>query len=240
MPANNVVRFASLFVVGFAAVLAQAQKPETATIAKKGKDWEAKVTYPRFANPSPVQKFAQQQLEKSAREDLREFLRSTADIPKHPNYYPAGMELSTTYEITFNSPTMISGYTEVSSYTQGGAHGDLSADTWTFALVKGKPTALKRKSFFKPHTDYKHIASKVIKPMLLKKNGSDNEMLNDMKYADMNSVCISPTGITWVFGAYQVAPFSEGNVAITVPWKDLKNSIDWHGPLKPFAKSGKR
>ena len=229
-----IVRTAAFLVLSTSIFASSADNPKTVTISKKGKHWTAKVQYPHFVHPSPVQKFAEAKLEKEAKLELKDFIKGTKDLRRHPKDYPYGMELSMDFTVTFNSANLVSGYTEEYSDIQGGLHGDLGAETWIFAIKNGKPAELKRKDIFLPHTDFRKIAQTSLRPRIEKRVKGENVLLNDMKYADMKSVCIEPKGIEWVFGAYQVAPYSEGNVAITVPWDELHSSLNWNGPLKPL------
>lgn len=220
---------ASLLIL-LACAIAVGQEAKPKVVSEKGKGWYVKQTLIRFNGANDLQKLAQQTLDQEAATASKQFRKDSKALLKNTKDHFGDLYLTSTFTTTCSSPSLISGFTETEEYLFG-AHNASRVKTWSFGLVNGHPAVLQRLDIFLKNADLDAIGKKSIIPRIQTRIPSDT-IIDDLKNADMNSFTVSPRGIEWVFGVYQVAPFSAGTVAILVPWHEVSGAINWMGAMR--------
>ena len=108
------------------------------------------------------------------------------------------------------------------SYT-GGAHGMQTRRT--FAFNKGGQL-LTISNLFSNGIDGLNAFSKLVQKELLKREGADEAWIADgagPKEENYSTFVINDDGVTVLFDPYQVAPYSDGAIDITIPLTAFKN-----------------
>lgn len=101
------------------------------------------------------------------------------------------------------------------TYT-GGAHGMSITKAYVFDTKSGD--VVDESEFFKE--DYMPQLSAMLTAHA--KDNSENMPLFVSEVEPNGNFEVSEDGITYIYNPYDIAPYSEGTILITVPWKELK------------------
>ena len=105
----------------------------------------------------------------------------------------------------------------VSSYTYtGGAHGMSVTKSYIFDMKSGE--TVEESEFFKD--DYMPQLSALLTAHV--KDNTENMTLFVSEVEPNGNFEVSDKGITYIYNPYEIAPYSEGTIRITVPWKELQ------------------
>lgn len=124
---------------------------------------------------------------------------------------------------------------DVVSYTiadyvyEGGAHGSSSEVTVNMNLKTGKQVT--EEDFFIP--GYKEELSKLLTSHL-RDAMPDQESYDCLFIKDIEpngNFKVSDTGVTYVYGQYEIGPYSLGIIKVNVPWEELGDLVREH-PLR--------
>ena len=108
----------------------------------------------------------------------------------------------------------------------GGAHGNLSLSSRSYSMADGRPVLLKD-LFYLPQKALALISKLSEKELLLR--GLPESMVKPGTMPEEKNFSVfllEPEGLTIYFEPYQVAPWSEGTIMVTLPLKALS-------PAKP-------
>lgn len=116
-------------------------------------------------------------------------------------------------------------------YSDGAAHPGLYSITLNYDLGQGRELALG--DLFIPNSNYLERIANYCIAELSKQPGFDGPFADGAKptpdnYKNWN---ITPDGLQITFDMYQVAPGASGPIQVLVPYAQLKEVIDPHGPL---------
>lgn len=107
------------------------------------------------------------------------------------------------------------------SYT-GGAHGMSDTRTYVFDLKNGD--VMEESDFFKE--DYMPLLSSLLTSHARDKaENPDNMVLFVSEIEPNGNFEVADEGITYIYNPYDIAPYSEGTIRITIPWKELKSIL---------------
>lgn len=137
------------------------------------------------------------------------------------NGYPFfGYEAYMEYFISYNENCFLSLYYDKYEFT-GGAHGSTirTSDTWELCCGTHLPLS----SFFRPAADYKHLLIDEIIRQAEEIQRRQNIYFDDyksliIKNFDEDSFYLSPSGITFYYQQYDIAPYSTGIAEFTIPY----------------------
>ncbi len=107
------------------------------------------------------------------------------------------------------------------SYT-GGAHGMPATKAYVFDLKSGE--SVEESEFFTE--DYMPQLSELLTAHA--KDGSDNPDKLTLFVSEVEpngNFEVSAEGITYIYNPYDIAPYSDGTIFITIPWKELKTIL---------------
>lgn len=140
--------------------------------------------------------------------------------------------------VTYQDGDIICYRLNVSSYT-GGAHGynDVEQGVFSISRLEGLELADIFSLGQIPQV------SKLIRNTIVK-----NYECESLEELAQNGLFFSPeeieatenfkvdeTGITWIYDPYEIAPFSTGEVSVTLPWSDVNDLISSNSPIKVLS-----
>ncbi len=191
------------------------QAVDSYTITQRGDGYRINITYPQVGNP-----VADAELAIWAREQAAAFTDSMRMIPTTP---PVPYELLITYETLRASPRVISVIFFISTY-MGGAHAEPGLATFVYDKRDGR--RLSYNDLFLNQEGIAGIFSDICRASL-------STQLNGRIVADMLDAGTTPlmanfdlfsmveNGVRIYFPPYQVAPYSEGYLTVTIPLNEL-------------------
>ena len=104
----------------------------------------------------------------------------------------------------------------------GGAHGIDAETGYTFRLSDGK--RMQEADLFK--SGYKPELGKLLTEMLPKSVSEEAYDMLFIKALEPNgNFFIDPEGITYIYGRYEIGPYSSGLTRVTIPWDKLKDIL---------------
>lgn len=234
---NTSIIFCIFLLVAFLAVsishcYAQpTYKVEEGKIEKKLEKCKVNITYPIIEGCSDkesqdkVNRIFKDYAEKLQKEFLDTYEKEKKDIDAERKW-----DLTTIYETKEKSDVlcvvMFSG-----EYT-GGAHPNPSLATFVYSMSKSKLYSLK--DLFKPGSKYLEKISKFCAKEITARKISDEKWINEgtaPKEENYQFFYLNNKGVVIIFPQYQVAPYSEGNQEVTIPYSDLKDIMNADAPI---------
>ena len=203
-------------VLGYSPGVPAQTLPESYTIVQRGDRYRVNISYPSVGNP-----VADAELAIWARDQATTFIKGVDAIPG-PTTLP--YELLITYETTASSPLSFSVVFTISAF-MGGAHPEPGMATFVYALSDGRRLG---------YTDIFHNYSGLLQsiseychralteqlggktPAHMLESGTKPDILNFDLFA------LSREGLIIYFPPYQVAPYSEGYLTVTIPLERLR------------------
>ncbi len=142
-----------------------------------------------------------------------------------------GSGYNQTYELLSPPGNIISIKLSINTYIEGAAHPGTISRVVNYDLENGRDLTLDQ--LFKPGIDYLQIIANYCiadlknRPIDFESNSSGADPLPE-NYGNWN---ITADGLLITFDEYQVAAYALGPQLVTIPWSELKTSLDPNGPL---------
>lgn len=191
------------------------QTVDSHTLTQRGAGYRINISYPKLDNP-----VADAELAIWAREQAVAFTDSVRMLPTPP---PMPYELFITYEKLQASPRVTSVVFVISTF-MGGAHPEPGLATFVYDKRNGR-----RLSYSDLFLDQEEIAltfSSLCRKSLIKQLG--NRAVADMLdagtapvMANFDLFAMVKNGVRIYFPPYQVAPYVEGRLEVTIPLHEL-------------------
>ncbi len=141
--------------------------------------------------------------------------------------------------ILFNDDGFVSYQVVTDSYT-GGAHGNKTINNGVFCLSNLDQITLDDlfNDVSKPDLNV------LIRTELMKQNGCETieELADKAQFLSPNDIeapdnfFLNKDGITWTYNPYEIAPYSVGDVSVSLTWKELITLLAPDAPVIEFAK----
>ena len=132
-------------------------------------------------------------------------------------------EHSLTDSLVYNHNGIVSIISRWYAFT-GGAHGNYGDAGWTFDFIR--EVILSQKDLFKDGTE-KEINSLLLETLMKDRGVTDTNVLKDSLYIDADRVVMNDNfyfdgdGITYIYQPYEIAPYSEGQSLVHLPFMTL-------------------
>jgi len=151
-------------------------------------------------------------------------------------YISNGSSLDATYNLASQLGDLWSLKFDFNFYSDGAAHPGLYSITLNYDLGQGRELALG--DLFLPNSNYLDVIANYCIGELSKQPGFEGPFAEGAKpttenYKNWN---ITPDGLLITFDTYQVAPGASGPIQVLVPYAQLQEVIDPHGPLAGIVK----
>lgn len=185
------------------------------TITQRGDGFRVNITYPQVGNP-----VADAELSIWAREQAAMFTQSVQMIPMLP---PVPYELSISYKTLKASAQVISVVFFIST-SMGGTNPEPGQATFIYNMHDGR--RLSYNDLFMQYEEIVWALSGICRTSLTEQLGDKaiKTMLEAGTAPDMANFdlfALVPNGIRVFFPPYQVAPYSEGYLNVTIPLTEL-------------------
>ena len=141
-------------------------------------------------------------------------------------------------QVTFNDKGVVCYQLRVSSYS-GGAHG---SDETSFGVFELKSRSRVELEDVFSSNNLPQV-NELLRLTLAKNNGC--ETVEDLAQKGLffspsdieisTNFAVSADGMTWQFAPYEIAPFSTGEVTVTLPWSELRDLMIPDSPLMSLA-----
>ena len=198
------------------------KRAQLVTIKKSGQKWQGAATYPVFSANTPVARHANGKLRAEAQQNVEstaaEFAGDTmADAP------PAKYDFQSKPTLYFQGPKPISMGVLTYSYL-GGAHGNYGIDARNYGISSARPRLLNLGDFFRPNSNYRAATEAKILTKLSRNERAEWVRNGDVKIletAQLNNFVVDAHGLRWIFGLYEVGPFSAGSIEAKLTWNEL-------------------
>lgn len=213
-----------------AASLVLAQKPESeVTQYKVGKGHDLKATTPIYRG-SPVGEFATMDIKLTALTRLAKFREDFVDLDL-PDMRTGMVDWFVTRSIERKELISVIG---TAYYDFGGAHPNRDHVGLNYGLVNGKPKRLAFSDLIKDPKRAKEIADQAVMPklILMRAMWVTEGSINELEPKQVDNFVITPAGITWLFGPYEMGSYAEGDYFVKVPWSELAPELRSSGPLR--------
>ncbi|HRF59433.1 MAG TPA: RsiV family protein [Fimbriimonadaceae bacterium] len=224
----------ALFALSLAAVAAPQVKTGSKSISNTVKSkYTITARYPSFTG-GPLARAAGAAAARDAQAATKAFLadyRKTGNIGAGGEWY-----YDSTFKVGVATPNLINWAWTIGTY-MGGAHGMTNFDTMTFAMIGGKPKALKLKDLLLPGKQA--AVNGLVIQNLKNRDGADFVKDGETKSIpneSMECFLIGTNGITFLIEPYIAGPYASGPFEVTVTWSQLKGLVNPAGPLKPWAR----
>lgn len=200
--------------------------------------YSIKVQYPRFIGVSAVQRKANSDLARDAKNLYKGSVRETLSSlgPDRPD---SVFESASVPSISLSRPDLISVSYTNTSFT-GGAHPNMGYDSVNFGLVDGIAKRLSLSDLFKPGVNARKVAGlqvynrlKANPDALWIKQGTITASSGELT----STFVITCTGLTFLISPYDVGPYSSGSFTVKVPWKAFGTNLNRNGPLKALLQA---
>lgn len=203
--------------------------------ARKGL-WNAKATYPVFTSDSETRRIASQTFKQDAEKTLGEFVRNARGFAASGQKPIAPWELSQSAVVALNSASLVSGYAQTFDYS-GGAHPNRYYRAINVAKIGNKVKRIKLSDVIKPGEDLEEFATENIVPELnrMKRARGIDGIVYEVDEKLLDNFVITPAGITWLFGPYDVGAYVEGEYFVKVSWLKLLRELGPNSIVKPWA-----
>jgi hypothetical protein len=191
--------------------------------------WKAKAMCPVF-DASLVGLQSTKEFRSTAKSFFDEFMSAATSNPQRVTY-----ELDVKPTIAISRPRIVSGYFTVFSFT-GGAHPNTFLRSVTVGLVGGKPKALRAKDILVTgkQADLLQLLQAKLHDAKQAKGVGEGGVVET---GHLDNFVVTPGGITWLFEPYAVGAYVEGAYLLKCSWKDLRGTVDLHGPLSDAMSS---
>lgn len=160
---------------------------------------------------------------------LTYFIKSYNEFKKDFSESPAIYEINASSQISYDSEDILSIAYESYSYW-GGAHGYGSTTYYNF----DKKTAqiLHPENLFKSVSDFKIVAERAFRAQ---QNISEESTINssgyffkDDEFTLPQNIGFKPNELILIYNPYEVAPYAEGQITISIPLKNIKKNLVIH------------
>jgi hypothetical protein len=204
-------------------LLALISSEPTVTFEKIERDIEGRLdvhlSYPIFHGSTALTKFASEQAKECVLDQFEEFKR-TVDVDNPPPNTGHVPLFRLTSVVSVVSWDLIAVFVE--SYSDpGDAHGMMTRLPMNFGIVNGKPKKLRLADLLIEGAEPEDVITNKLFPLLQeakRKRGWERLWFTP---AQQEKFVITPVGLSWTFGDYDVGPYAEGGYIIKVPWSDL-------------------
>jgi hypothetical protein len=166
---------------------------------------------------------------------IERFVRSMADSFES-SVDPEALNptsLTADYRILFNQDGLVSLYYQLTTVSVGSAHPGNSSMGFNFSSGLGRELHLS--DLFQPGSGYLQVLSAFCTGKLKADRRLVFEKGVQPTLENFHKWNITPDGLLITFDPYQVAPYSDGYIQITVPYSIVSSILDSRGPLAPFA-----
>ena len=225
------MRTSTILLVTLALTSNAAGQPSTRTITEEYPDrFASEISYPRFYDFTPVADAADKAILDWANKKEKEFNASAVKQIRNQGVPSSQYESKTTSEVTFYSPKRLVSVTCDSYEYLGGAHGNSTYWVFNFGDVRGKAKQLTLGDLFKKGSDFKSHVSKLLIEKLKEDDGATRVQSGDVKsFTDkqLDRFQIRPEGLTFLFEATELGPYSNGRFQVQIPVEDLGADFEW-------------
>lgn len=192
--------------------------------------WKATASVPAPKGGSALEVFAYTQMSKLTQGVYNQWMsEAKTDLKQQKPRFPHELSLTTTYGIC--SSRLVSGLRLLTSEF-GGAHPTAAYAAYSYGMLKGKPKQLVLRDVLIPGMTPDTVAVELVLPALNQmKVVRGGQAVSLLTASQMNSILVTKTGITWVFGPYEVGPWVEGAYFVKIPWSKLKGYLNPNGPV---------
>ena len=229
----SILMFLAVMIISAASCYAQpSYKMEDGKIEKKLEKCKVSITYPIIKDYSD--KKSQEKINgiflDYARKLDKEFL-DTYEKEKKDIDAERKWDLTAIYEAKEKSGDVVCVVMFSGEYT-GGAHPNPSLETFVYSLSKAKLYSLK--DMFKSDSKYLEKISQFCSKEITARKISDEKWIKEgtqPKEENYQFFYLNKKGLVIIFPQYQVAPYSEGNQEVTIPYDDLKDIMIKDAPV---------
>ncbi|MFZ4507986.1 MAG: DUF3298 domain-containing protein [Fimbriimonas sp.] len=199
-------------------------------VDKKSDYWSISVAYPKFSARTTSAAFANKWARVTEGKVFDEFLaQAKRDLPELKRMRSSAQyDLLVQPTITLQSALVCSGYATSYAYT-GGAHGMTS---FTPINVSSSGKTIKLADLFVRGADSVGECSYAILGELLRQERGSYVLSGEWKRlepAQVNQFVLTPDGILFLFGPYELGPYSDGAFLVKIPYSRLQG-LDINGP----------
>ncbi len=197
--------------------------------------WKAVASIPAPQGSSPLKSFAYTQMCQDTQALFNQWLGVTkTELSKRKPRFPFDLSVTTTYGVC--NDRLVSGLRVMTSEF-GGAHPTAALKAYSFGLVKGQPKRLILRDLLSIGVTPDTVVTELVLPALnLMKAIRGGEAAQELTASQINSILVTKSGITWVFGPYEVGPWVEGDYQVKIPWSRLKGYLNPTGPVGSLLK----
>lgn len=191
------------------------QEVSTVTVKEKTEHYTIEAVYPK-TNSDAITEYFKNYVDTQ----IAQFKDDTSWVGEVESAADSQLTLDITYK-SFPSALVQNYVFNVSSYT-GGAHGMLVRKTFSF---NKEGQLLSISSMFKNGLDGLSTFASLSQKELLKREGAQADWIKDgaaAKEENYQSFIVTDTGVTVLFDPYQVAPWSDGTIDITIAFSSFK------------------
>jgi len=133
------------------------------------------------------------------------------------------------------NPSQIRGIISIAvilnNYTHGAAHGEFGADDFNWDVAKIRPVEIE--DIFDLNSDWKTGLIRAVDTNLKSQNLQALDNSSQDIVLDVSRWAILKSGLRIDSDVYEFGPYSDGEVAITIPWTDLKPYLKKGGLVLP-------
>ncbi|MHB1460091.1 MAG: RsiV family protein [Armatimonadota bacterium] len=197
--------------------------------------WKAVASVPAPKGSSPLERFAYTQMSRDTQALYNQWMGDTkTELSKQPPRHPFDLSITTTYGIC--NDRLVSGLCMMTSEF-GGAHPTASLKAYSYGLVKGQPKRLILRDLLSAGVTPDTVVTELVLPALNQQKAvRGGEAVSELNVSQINNILITKSGITWIFGPYEVGPWAEGDYAVKIPWSKLKGYLNPKGPVGVLLK----
>lgn len=228
----SMLMFVALIISAMNCYAQTSYKVEDGKIEKKLEKCKVSITYPIIKDYSDIK--SQEKINKIfldyAKKLDKEFL-DTYEKEKKDIDTERKWDLTAIYEAKEKGGDVVCVVMFSGEYT-GGAHPNPSLETFVYSLGKAKRYSLK--DMFKPGSKYLEKISQFCSKEITARKISDEKWIKEgtlPKEDNYRFFYLNKKGVVIIFPQYQVAPYSEGNQEVTIPYDDLKDIMDKDAPV---------
>lgn len=225
------MRKVTIFLLALALTSNAAGQPSIRTITEEYPDrFTTEISYPRFYDKNPVTDAADKAIGDWASKMEKEFNASAVKQIRDVGVPSSQYESKTTSEVTFYSPKKLISVTCDCYEYLGGAHGNSTYRIFNFGDARGKVKQLTLGDLFKKGSDFKTLVSKLLIEKLKEDDGASRVQSGEVKsFTDkqLDRFQIHPEGLTFLFEATELGPYSNGRFQVQILVEDLGADFEW-------------
>ncbi len=195
-----------------------AKEIEKVSINEESEFWQIKAFYPKVNSPALTETF-----KLYVENQISQFKEDTSWVKDGIATQNTALTLDIDYKNI--SSTNFQNYVFSNSFYTGGAHGMHIRKTFNYNK-KGELITLTK--IFNNEVEGLQKLSSLVQKELLKRDGAQKDWIMDgagAKEENYQSFIINDDGITILFDQYQVAPYSDGQIDIYIPFENIKDFI---------------